>query len=205
MATKGPASDRELDALFDSVFVSPELYLQSFDLEAKSLSFTPMTAETYRSSSFLDQRIHKAQPVDARVDMLPFLETYERFRPEPRPVGFIFHTAFCCSTLLARCLQELRDTLVLKEPVPLRVLSRHWFDPSTEDLCRRMGDLLAVLLSRRFAGEAVVVKATSFCNNIMPELMDMHEGNRAVFIYSDLEESVASFLKSPASRREARA
>ncbi len=119
---KAPASKNELDALLDNIFVSPELYLQSYDITRNTMTFTPMTAETYRSTSFLDERIHQAQPVDARVDLNSFIDTFENVRPTPRPLGFIFHTGFCCSTLLARCIQELENTLVLKEPVPLRTL-----------------------------------------------------------------------------------
>ncbi len=201
---KAPTSKNELDALWEDIFESPELYLQSFDIGQNTMTFTPMTKETYRSTSFLDERIHPAQSVDARVDMNDFIDTFEDARPTPRPLGFIFHTAYCCSTLLARCVQELEDTLVLKEPVPLRTLSEGWFDSTKASACRRMRDILGVLFSRRFGAEAVVVKATSVCNNIMPELLEMHEKTRAIFIYSSLEESIASFLKSPERRQEAR-
>lgn len=202
---KKPASKNELDALWENIFESPELYLQSIDLTGKTMTFTPMTTETYRSTSFLDERIHQAQSVNANVDMNDFIATFDDSRPTPRPLGFIFHTAYCCSTLLARCIQDLEDTLVLKEPVPLRTLSEEWFHSTNAGACRKMRDMLSVLLSRRFGDEAVVVKATSLCNNIMPELLDMHEKTRAVFIFSGLEESIASFLKSPDRREEARA
>ena len=201
---KAPASKNDLDALWENIFESPELYLQSFDIAQNTMTFTPMTEETYRSTSFLDERIHRPQSVNARVDMNDFIDTFENARPTPRPLGFIFHTAFCCSTLLARCVQELEETLVLKEPVPLRTLSEGWFDSTKARTNRRMRDMLGVLLSRRFGAEAVVVKATSVCNNIMPELLEMHDETRAVFIYSSLEESIASFLKNPERRQEAR-
>lgn len=198
------ASIQELDALFKNVFVSPELYLRSFDITADSMTFTPMTAETYRSTSFLDHRMVSAHPMNANVKLSAFVDTFSRLGLAPRPIGFIFHTAFCCSTLLARCLQEMRSTLVLKEPLPLRTLSEHWFDDIDGPAHRNMRDVLAALLSRRFRNEAVVIKATSYCNNIMAELMDMHESTRGVFIYSDLEESISSFLGAPGRRAEAR-
>ena len=204
MTMKTPASKKDLDALLDSIFVSPELYLQSFDIAGNTMTFMPMTSETYRSTSFLDERIHRAQPVDLKVDMNGFMDTFRAVRPTPKPLGFIFHTAFCCSSLLARCIQELEGTLVLREPVPLRTLSKGWFDSTNASACRKMGDVLRALLSRRFGDEAVVIKATSHCNNIMAELLEMYEKTRAIFIFSSLEESIASFLKNPDRREEAR-
>lgn len=201
---KAPASKNELNALFEDIFVSPELYLQSFDIAGNAMTFTPMTQETYRSTSFLDERIHRAQSMDAKVDLNGFIGTFDNVRPAPKPLGFIFHTGYCCSTLLARCIQELENTLVLKEPDPLRILSEGWFESTNAQTYRKMGDVLGVLLSRSFGDEAVVVKATSVCNNLMPELLEMHEKTRAIFIFSSLEESIASFLKSPARREEAR-
>lgn len=201
---KAPPSRSDLDDRWEKVFVSPELYLRSFDIAADSMTFTPMSVESYRSTSFLDARIQRAQPMDAKVAMRAFIASFDNVRPEPKPLGFIFHTAFCCSTLLSRCLQELGNTLVLREPEPLRALSEGWFNSVESRELRKMREILGVMLSRRFGDEAVVVKATSQCNAIMPELLDMHVGTRAVFLYSDLGESIASFLKNPERRREAR-
>jgi len=193
-----------LDKLFEGVFDSPELYLWSIDLADSVMLFTPMSAETYKSTPFLDERIERVLPVDGRVEMQAFFESFEQAGPEQLPLSFVFHTAYCCSTLLARCIAEMDHTLVLKEPVPLQILSESWFaNPQGHDL-HRVTNVVGTLLSRRFASETVVVKATSYCNGLMADLLDLHEENRAVFLFSSLEESLASFLKDPERRGQAR-
>ncbi len=191
-------------ALFKDVFVGPELFLSSLDVTGNTMNFTPMSLETYRSSDFLDHRMHRTAGSDIKLDSNTFVALFDRFNPEQKPLSFIFHTGYCCSTLLARCLENLNQTLVLKEPAPLRRLSECWFTKSQEYDLRKLNKIVGILLSRRFSEESVVVKSTSHCNNMMPELLGLHADNKAVFIYSGLEDSLACYLKDPLRRREAR-
>jgi hypothetical protein len=142
--------------------------------------------------------------LDVAVDLNEFIEGFDHHHAKQKPLRFIFHTAYCCSTLLARCLQEINNTLVLKEPAPLRSLSQMWFGELPESDLGKLKTVVGALLARRFASEHVIVKTTSHCSNIMRELLELHDDNRAVFLYASLEETLASFLKDPARRREAR-
>ncbi len=191
-------------ALFRDIFAGPELFLSSLDLSRNTMLFTPMSLETYRSSDFLDHRMHRTAGSDVSMDSNTFVDLFDRINPEQKPLNFIFHTGYCCSTLLARCLENLNHTLVLKEPAPLRLLSESWFTKSQEYDLGKLNRIVGTLLSRRFSGECVVVKATSHCINMMPELLGLHTDNRAVFLFSSLEESLACYLKDPVRRREAR-
>jgi len=191
-------------ALFKDIFAGPELFLSSLGLTHNTMLFTPMSLETYRSSDFLDDRMHRAGGSDVTMDLNTFVALFDRFNPEQKPLSFIFHTGYCCSTLLARCVENLHQTLVLKEPAPLRLLSEAWFtNPSDHDL-RKLSRVVGTLLSRRIRRESVVVKSTSHCINMMPELLRLHTDNKAVFLFSSLEESLACYLKDPLRRREAR-
>lgn len=197
-------SEEGLQTLFQEVLAGPELFLSSLDLSRDSLRFTPMSLETYRSSDFLDHRMDRTTGSDVTVGANAFVALFDRVKPEQKPLSFIFHTGYCCSTLLARCLEHLSDTLVLKEPAPLRRLSESWFTaPKTHDL-RKFNRIVAIMLARRYREEAVVVKTTSHCINMLPELFDLHSHNRAVFLLPSLEESLVCYLKDPLRRREAR-
>ena len=108
-------SDRaSAQALFKDVFAGPELFLSSLDVTGNTMSFTPMSLETYRSSDFLDHRMHRTAGSDITLDSNTFVALFDRFNPEQKPLSFIFHTGYCCSTLLARCLENLNHTLVWK-------------------------------------------------------------------------------------------
>src|SRR5690242_9997556 len=94
------------------VWRSPEWFPVSIDPRARRMRFVRMSPETYRASVFLDARTHHLGEIrTAGMDELL------RGRPRgPSRVHYIFHTAFCCSTLLARHLEALPRVLVLKEP-----------------------------------------------------------------------------------------
>ena len=193
-----------IQALFKDIFEGPQLFLSSLDLNHNVMVFTPMTLNTYASSDFLDSRLNRGGGPDVTIDSDVFMTLFDRFRPEQQPLNFIFHTGYSCSTLLARCLQNLKQTLVLKEPAPLRWISESWFTkPPTHDL-RKFNTVVGSLLARRFGRERVVVKSTSHCINMMPELLGLHAENKAVFLFSSLEDALASYLKDPLRRKEAR-
>jgi hypothetical protein len=191
-------------ALAKDIFAGPELFLSSLDLARNTLRFTPMSPESYRSSDFLDDRMDRSTGSDVTMDSNAFIALFDRVNPEQKPLNFILHTGYCCSTLLARCLENLDATLVLKEPAPLRQLSECWFTRSKTHDLRKLNKIVGMLLSRRFSEESVIVKATSHCINMMPELLELHSDNKAVFLFSSLEESLACYLKDPLRRREAR-
>jgi len=104
----------------DALFATPDHYLYAF--EAGEALFLPVDRDVYRRSLFLDDRIalesgeilpFSAEALAARRDA--------EDRPIPR-IGWIFHIAHCGSTLLARALDRGDETLVLREPLPLRQL-----------------------------------------------------------------------------------
>ncbi len=199
-----PSDGSRAHTLIKDILASPELCLSSLDVRRNTMLFTPMSLETYRSSDFLDARMHRAGRSDVTVDLNDFVALFEHFNSQPKPLSIIFHTAYCCSTLLARCLENLNQTLVLKEPALLRQLSEAWFTKLPGHDLQKLNRVVGTLLSRRFSQESVIVKATSHCINMMPELLGLHADNRAVFLFSSLEDSLACYLKDVRRRREAR-
>lgn len=114
----------------------------------------------------------------------------------PGPVHFVFHSAYCCSTLLAQALDHVGVASTLKEPVILNDLVgwRHrGGDPA------RLGDVLdsvLTLLSRAFVpGEAVVIKPSNVVNALAPAMLSMRPNARAILLYAPLPGYLTSIAR----------
>ncbi len=110
---------------------------------------------------------------------------------------FIFHTAFCCSTLLARALDVPGAVMCLKEPSVLMSLSvpaaERRDTPSIRSALATALDLLARPL---VAGEQQVIKASNLYNVLIPAALDHRAESKAIFMYGSLE----AFVRSSAKR-----
>lgn len=163
-----------------------------------ALDFVPMTYETYRRSTFLDRRIQPALPQVFRAGAAEVAAAAEAAPPAPPP-GWVFHSAYCCSTLLAAALALLPRMLVLKEPVTLLQLALGEVEPARTPLVQ-------ALLSRRdHPDDRVVVKASSNCSVTGADLLRQMPQARAVFLHSGLEDFLLAVVKDPARAARMRA
>lgn len=113
--------------------------------------------------------------------------------PAGAPIHFIFHSAYCCSTLLANVLDRPGIASALKEPVILNDLVgwRHRGGPPAK--IGEMLDHALRLLAQPFeAGEAVVVKPSNVVNALAPAMLSLRPGARAILLYAPLDHFLAS-------------
>jgi hypothetical protein len=179
----------------------PNWFLHSINLDKASLSFVKTNKVALSEASFLDSRFDVAGLTKASFGLQELLEHTRSLTMlaavEPK---FIFHTAFCCSTLLARCLDLPGCSVSLKEPEVLMELSnyhrvKHKLLSNAAD-AKAIYQLVTFLLFRPFAdGELVVVKPTNTVNNIINPLMAAHKNSKAVLLHSDLKSFMLSTLK----------
>lgn len=187
---------------------SPDLLLYQVDFNACQALFVPMTRESYRLSSFLDARIKRPGPGGYAVNLEDLLEALEGSGAQQPRAHYLFHVGHTCSTLLSRALGELRGCLALREPMALLEVAtwkRAGRAPSALAPARWASVLGAIerLLAKTYApDELLVIKPSSFANNLMPELMRSPEQRRAVFLYSPLETFLANMLKSSDNRAD---
>ena len=94
---------------------SPEWFPITIAPEENRLTLVPVSEQLLRQAGFLDAR---EIPLEGRREVT--IEAASRglsaLELPLKPLHGVFHIAFCGSTLLARCLERLRATLVLKEP-----------------------------------------------------------------------------------------
>lgn len=175
----------------------PEAHLYAWDFKAGNVRFLPVDRDILARSSFLDQRI--AADLSA-VRTAPIGEVLEKAPAgTDRAPAFIFHTAFCCSTLLARSLDRRGRTLVLREPATLLQLAdlKRGLVETDYRLATMTKPTLGLLARPFETAERVVIKPTNLVNNLIPELLSTCPGARVLVLYDDLEAFLISVLKRP--------
>lgn len=176
----------------------PRWYLHSINLDQAVLGFVKTTPNALSDCSFLDHRFDISQLPYASIainDLLGLSEQIESAKPV-----YVFHTAFCCSTLIARCLDLPSANVSLKEPAVLMELANAYrighvllTNPMQS---KAIFNLVSKLLFRPFGhDQTVLVKPTNTVNNIIRPLMSAHPASKALLLHSDLESFLVSILK----------
>jgi len=196
------------------LFRSPDFYPLKMDFDNGIISFLPMSRATYKASSFLDGRTQPASSERYDIPAADPLPAVAELPAVPNRVHYIFHAAFCCSTLLARYLELIPPCFVLKEPLFLtqmavvrpRAIAAHGvrnndgaLDPAE---WTRLFDLCARLLGRGYAPEDIVaIKVNDICNSLGELLLARDAASKAVFVTIGLKDFLLVLLKSPDRRQ----
>lgn len=109
---------------------------------------------------------------------------------------FLFHSAFCGSTLLARALSQPGVAMGLSEPAVLNDVVGFRRRGATPPAVARAADLSLRLLGRPFGpGEAVIVKPSNILNPLAELLLTIEREGRALFLYAPLETFLISVAR----------
>jgi hypothetical protein len=163
-----------------------------YQLDHDAFLFVPMSAEALGAASFLDRRLasttERSQTVAA--------ESIPRDALSHRP-ALLLHTAFCCSTLLARALHAPPAVVALKEPLALTQLTRWDLDAtrSPAGLYARLETALGLLGRPWSADGQVLVKPTNIVNRLAVRLVQVAAPARVVLLYASLQEFLVSCFK----------
>lgn len=117
--------------------------------------------------------------------------------PPAAPIHFIFHSAFCCSTLLARALDVPGTAMGLKEPLILNDIAGWRLRGAPGPRVAEAMDHALRLMARPIeAGEASIVKPSNILNGLAPAIMQLRPHARALLLRAPLP----VFLKSIAKK-----
>ena len=109
---------------------------------------------------------------------------------------FLFHSAFCGSTLLARALSVPGVAMGLSEPAILNDVVGFRRRGARPAAVARTADLALRLLGRPFGpGEAVIVKPSNILNPLAELLLALQEQGQALFLYAPLETFLISVAR----------
>lgn len=175
----------------------PGIFPHQLNLVNDRLLLAELSAEEIAAASFLDQRVLKPA---TRGSWVPWADVAASVRgmSTAKLPSLIFHVGHCGSTLLSRLLAFAEDTQSLREPLPLRTLAQDLADShdgrSFLDRQQRL-ERLRILLGLWGRGKRhTVIKATSICSDLLPEIDLLEAGARSVFVYNRPEVHVATLL-----------
>ena len=116
--------------------------------------------------------------------------------PPSSPLHFLFHSAFCCSTLLARAMDRPGWAMGLKEPVILNdIIGWRRRGGQGPDMAQVLDNALT-LLARPFApGEQTIVKPSTAVNALAPAMLALRPDARAILLYAPLRTYLGSIAK----------
>ncbi|MGH8119324.1 MAG: hypothetical protein ACRESK_01785, partial [Gammaproteobacteria bacterium] len=190
---------REFKITIPALLFDPAIFVFDFAPNNDLTKFLVVEELILEQSPFIDIRFEplaKAQFWVSTKDLFALEARHDL--PRPQPV-FIFHHAFVCSTLLARCLSQIDAFFSLKEPWILRRLADHKrlqgkmaSGPQWRDMfCNYVS-----LLCKNFStGRIPVIKATNVANNLLIDVLRFMPGSPVLYLYSDLESFLVSNLK----------
>lgn len=118
------------------------------------------------------------------------------------PAHFIFHSGFCCSTLLARALDIENISMGLKEPVILQDSTGYYFRANDKQKASEViRNLLALLARPLNPSEATIIKPSCIVNGLAGDFMDLLPQSRALLIYAPLPVFLGSIAKKQITGR----
>lgn len=180
----------------------PRWFPANYDAAGRTVRLVYVNLTELGEAPFLDKRlkIDWAEGVDIATHELP------------RATGaasFLFHTAFCGSTLLARALHAPPLAVALKEPLGLHSLAMAQLKTQAPEEASHIADDLSRylgLLSRPWArGGRVLVKPANQANGLLTPILASVPQARAILLYSSLRAFMLScFKKLPESEQRIR-
>jgi hypothetical protein len=199
-----------VQAQLERLFETPALFLRDVDPVRGAAVLAPMTADSYRASSFLDTRIHRAADRELALPLATLLQMRATRQPPRRSSDFIFHVGHCGSSLLSRLLGELPGYLALREPPLLMGLARSHRQlgtpgfPISPEMWDALFELSLIMLGRTWhESQRALIKPTSHVASLIPSLMRFTGDERGLLLYVDLPTYLAIMLRA-GTRRETR-
>jgi hypothetical protein len=163
-----------------------------YDPGQDAIHFLPVPRGVHRQSTFLtDEYLPQGLTplVIRRVDAM-------RAAPPPAPIHFLFHSAFCCSTLLARAFDRPGWAMGIKEPVILNdIMGWRRRQERGPDMASVVNDVLTLLARPFQPGEAIVVKPSNIVNALAAPILTLRPDARALLLYAPLRTYLSSVAK----------
>ncbi len=173
-----------------AIIADPEWLPHRYDAEGNTVHFRHVPRARHGEGAFLtDEYLGPGTVVPVSLD------TAMASAP-PGALHFIFHSAFCASTLLARAFDFPGVAMGLSEPVILNdIVGMRRRGGPPGDIARTLDGAMR-LLARPFGdGEPVVVKPSNVLNGLADALLTIRPQARVVLLHAPLPVFLASVAR----------
>ncbi|NIJ34435.1 hypothetical protein [Sphingomonas oligoaromativorans] len=112
------------------------------------------------------------------------------------PLHFIFHSAYCCSTLLARAFNQPGIAMGLKEPTIFNdIVGWRRRGAGPQRVAAVLSDVMTLLAQPFATGEAVIAKPSNVLNGLAMPILAMRPETHALLLHAPLPVYLASIAK----------
>lgn len=183
----------------DALLADPHYYLFDTIPERGETRFLVTNERELAAATFADIRFEKSATGEVRVNTQGLVDLVHA-TPIARPtIGFVFHHAFVCSTLLARSLNEIPAFFSLKEPWILRRLAdikrQHAGTIPPEHWKLIVSAYIDLLAKQYKSGESLVLKATNVAHNLLWDVFCYWPERPVLYMHSDIRGFLVTNLK----------
>jgi len=188
------------------LLADPHYYLFDTLPEQGSSRFLVTNERELAEATFTDIRYESKATDSVSVSTQELVSMFGANPVERPDMGFIFHHAFVCSTLVARSLNTLQAFIALKEPWILRRLAdikRQHAGTIPADHWKIMMSTYVDLLAKQYkSGDSVIVKATNVANNLLYDVFYFWPERPVLYMHSDIEAFLVTNLKKNAETQK---
>ncbi len=163
-----------------------------YDEVADAFRFVHVPREVHRNCTFItDEHLPDVGRYEqiSRADLaqMPF---------QTAPVHFIFHSAYCCSTIMARAFDIPGVSMGLKEPVILNdMIGWRRRGADSQKLTAVLDKSLDLLARPMDDDRAVIVKPSNICTPLAIPVLRLRPESKALLLYAPLESYLQSIAK----------
>jgi hypothetical protein len=162
--------------------------------EGSNLELVHASRAKLRTLSFVGKGNVKESAVRAEVPVAAILDRSRATASES--CHYIFHSAFCCSTLMSRALDIEGVAFVLKEPQALADLAKMMPKSGWPEQQKLALEAVLDLMQRpRLPGEKTIIKAATIADPLIDHLMDMRPQSRALLMYASLPDYLLAIAR----------
>ena len=160
-----------------------------FDEAADGFQFRRLTRADHARATFLTEEYLGSAPVE-------FMPRGSLVTAPPTPLHFIFHSAFCLSSVLARAFDLPGQSMGLKEPMVLNDMAGLQLRGASGPRLAAAIEASLALLARPFSpGEAIVVKPSNIANALIAGIMQLRSQSKAVLVHAPLRVYLGSIVR----------
>ena len=171
----------------------PNFLLHRYIETSDSFRFAKVSRSVHKQSTFITDEY-----LPQNLDCFELKRSNcSHIKTPTSPIHFIFHSAYCCSTMLTRAFDIKTKSMGLKEPVILNDLVGWRRRGATPEKLKYVLEQSLTLLSKPFSdGEVTIIKPSNTCNILASDMLDMFPDSKALLLYAPIE----SFLQSIAKK-----